>query len=411
MTRLPDPNVALVKKQLTALRRMRGFVPRRDSTAFAAVLAALLEEMAVRVSDPGTGVELVAAFYEIDEVIFSHCDDSNGRIGDVFRRDALDLFVHYASQCEDKQWLADLILRLNRSDGYGVRDHLFDRAADYLPVQVMRGVIDSLWELAEGEANEYQRWHWLHGIESLARQLKEAPLFERARRAFDPNLGTAACVDIAAAYHDAGDPTSALSWLERIPESETFQEDERDGLLLAVHGELGHREQQEAVAWRIFRRYRCEATFETLLSTIGEEQRARVLQEEAGVILRSQDLSYSDAAFLVSSGRMEEAEAYLLARADQLDGLFYEALLPLAESLEEHGRYLVASVIYRALLDSILSRAVSKYYHHGVRYLKKLEALAGKIGRWQSVMPHPWYMKRVRRLHARKTSFWSRYEA
>jgi len=45
-----------------------------------------------------------------------------------------------------------------------------------------------------------------------------------------------------------------------------------------------------------------------------------------------------------------------------------------------------------------------------VRYLRKLDALAQEIGGWQSVMPHPWYMKKLRRLHARKTSFWSRYE-
>jgi len=388
---------------------MRGFVARRDSTAFAQGLAFLLEYLAVGVDDPRTGVELVAAFYETDEVIFNHCDDSNGRIGDVFRQDALDLFVRYASEYEDKQWLADLLLRLNQSDGYGVRAHLFDRADDYLPAKVMRKVIDALWELAQAETNTYQRWHWHHGIESLARQLKDAPLFERSRRTCWPELGTAACVDIAAAYHDAGDPATALSWLKRIAESETFQEDERDELLLAVHGELGNREQQEAVAWRIFRRFRCEATFETLLSTIGEEQREPVLEAEAAIILRSLGMSYSDAAFLVETGRLDDAEAYLLDRADQLDGLFYEALLPLAESLEEHGRLLAASVVYRALLESILNRAVSKYYHHGVRYLKKLEALAGEIDRWQGVMPQPWYMNRLRRLHARKTSFWSRY--
>jgi hypothetical protein len=389
---------------------MRGFVARRDSTAFAEVLASLLGELAAGVSDPRTGVELVAAFYETDDVIFNHCDDSNGRIGDVFRDDARELFVRCASGCQDKEWLASLLLKLNRSDGYGLREHLFDCAADYLPVKTMRGLVDSLWGLADGEANEHQRRHWLHGIESLSSQLKDAPLFERARRASSPTLGTAACVDIAAAYMGAGDAATALSWLERIPEGETFQEDERDALLLAVHGRLGNRQQQEAVAWRIFRRYRCEATLETLLSTIGEEQRERVLDEEAGIILRSESISYSDAAFLVSSGRLEAAEEHLLARADQLEGGFYDDLLPLAESMEEHGRFLAASVIYRALLESILGRAVSKYYHHGVRYLKKLEALAGKVDAWQTVMPHPWYVNRLRRLHARKTSFWSRYD-
>ena len=410
MPRHPDRSATQFKKQLAALKRMRGFVARRDSTAFAAVLSSLLDELAAGVSDPRTGVELVAAFYETDEVIFNHCDDSNGRIGDVFRHDARELFVRYASHCQDKEWLGSLLLKLNRNDGFGLREHLFGCAAEYLPPATMQNMVGSLWDLAERETNEYQRRHWVRGIESLARQLKDAPLFKRARRASWPALGTAACVDIAAAYMGAGDPTTALSWLERIPESESFQEDERDALLLAVHGELGNREQQEAVAWRIFRRYRCEETLRTLVSTIGEEQRERVLDEEAGIILRSEAISYSDAAFLVSSGRLDDAETYLLARADQLEGDFYDALLPLAESLEEHGRFLAASVIYRALLESILRRAQSKYYHHGVRYLRKLEALAGRVEAWRTVLPQGSYADELRRTHGRKVSFWSRYE-
>jgi hypothetical protein len=143
---------------------------------------------------------------------------------------------------------------------------------------------------------------------------------------------------------------------------------------------------------------------------IGEDQREGVLDDEADAILRSEGISYSDAAFLASSGRMEEAEACLLARADQLDGYFYDCLLPLAESLEEDGRYLVASVIYRALLESILRRAQSKYYHHGVRYLTKLEALAEKVETWRAVLPHEAYVDELRRTHGRKVSFWSRYE-
>jgi hypothetical protein len=411
MVRLPQAHVVTFKARLAAIKRIRGFIPCRESSAFAHELASLLEGLEAGVSDPRTGAELVAAFYEMDDVIFNHCDDSNGRIGDVFRHDARDLFVHYASRCDDKQWLGDLILRLNRNDGFGLRDSLFDCAADYLPEETMRGLIGSLWALVDREANEYQKGHWLRGIESFARQLRDAPLFEKARRASWPTLCTAACVDIAAVYLESGDAATALSWLERIPESESFQADERDRLLLAIHEQLGNRRKQEEAAWRIFRRYRCEDTLGTLLRVIGDDQRERVIDEEASSILECEEISYSDAAFLISSGRTEEAEAYLLARAEQLDGYFYDCLLPLAESMERDRRFRMASVIYRALLESILSRAQSKYYHHGVRYLKKLDALAGKVDTWLTVQPHRAYMEELRQAHRRKSSFWSRYNA
>jgi hypothetical protein len=242
MVRLPQTNVAAFKARLAAIKRIPGFVPRRESSAFAHELARLLEYLADGVSDPRTGAELVAAFYEMDDAIFNHCDDSNGRIGDVFRHDARDLFVHYASRCEDKQWLGDLILRLNRNDGFGLRDSLFDCAADYLPEETMREMMGILWALADREANESQKRQWLRGIESFARQLNDAPLFEKARLASWPTLCTADCMNIAAVYLESSDAPTALSWLERIPEGDSFMVEQRDWLLLAIHGKLGSRE-------------------------------------------------------------------------------------------------------------------------------------------------------------------------
>lgn len=63
----------------------------------------------------------------------------------------------------------------------------------------------------------------------------------------------------------------------------------------------------------------------------------------------------------------------------------------------------------RALLEFILSRAQSRYHHHGVRHPRKLEALSGKLDAWRTVMTHVAYVKELRRVHARKMSFWSRY--
>ena len=68
------------------------------------------------------------------------------------------------------------------------------------------------------------------------------------------------------------------------------------------------------------------------------------------------------------------------------------------------------SIIYRALLYSILKRAVSKYYNHGVRYLKKLDSLSDRTTDWQNVQPHASYKEDLLRNHGRKSSFWSKYK-
>ncbi len=81
-------------------------------------------------------------------------------------------------------------------------------------------------------------------------------------------------------------------------------------------------------------------------------------------------------------------------------------MLTLAQRFEKENRFLVSTIIYRELLESILRRAQFKYYQYGVRYLKKLEKLAPQVSDWQGVLPHELYFKKIAETHARKKSFW-----
>lgn len=403
----PQENIRRFKAKLSGLKRSRRFIPWGESAYFARELETLLQELKAGKYDPRMGVELMAAFYETDKGTLGNCDDSSGHVGDVYRFEAKELFVGYARHCADKDWLATLVLKLNRDDDYGVRDALIDCAAEYLPEPNIRTLISQLQGLAEKEKEDYQKRHWFHLVESLARQIKDAPLFEKTRILSWGKLSTAACVDIAQVYQESGDARTALAWLERIPEDETFQADERDRLLLDVYGQLGETEKQASVSWRIFKRFRSKESLQELLDVIGNEQREAVLADEIATILAEESLSLSDAEFLIELERMDEVVDYLLARADQLNGDFYGSLLPLAEAMEAAGRHLAATVVYRALLDSILRRGRTKTYPHAVRYLKKLERLAKSISDWQGVHGHNFYVEKLHQTHGRKYSFWS----
>jgi hypothetical protein len=409
MIATPGENVKRFKAKLASLRRSRRFIRWGESSAFARELQTLLLDLKAGVSDPKLGSELVAAFYETDKGTLGNCDDSSGHVGDIYRFDAQELFVGYARCCPDKKWLANLVFKLNRDDDYGVRDALINCAADYLPEPDIRTLIDRLQGAAKKEDDEYQRRHWLHLIESLARQIKDAALFEKTRIASWGKLSTAACVDIARVYQESGNARTALSWLEKISAAETFQAYERDRLLLNILGQLGEKQKEQDVAWRIFRRHRSKDSLEDLLSVIGQEMRDSVTTGETESILVNESLSLSDAAFLTEMGCIEEVERYLLERAEQLNGDLYGSLLPLAKAMESDARNLAATVIYRALLDSILRRGQTKTYPHGVRYLKKLDRLAKSVTDWRGQVNHDSYLQQVRQSHGRKYSFWSRY--
>jgi hypothetical protein len=87
----------------------------------------------------------------------------------------------------------------------------------------------------------------------------------------------------------------------------------------------------------------------------------------------------------------------------------YYTLLPLAEGMESHGRYLAASLIYRSLLKSILERGYSKAYPHGVQYLKKLDTMAAVIDDWKTFDKHKAFIRELHQNYSLKRSFWARY--
>ena len=402
-------NVQRFKKKLSGLNHSRRFIDWKGAARFARELEMLLQDLKAGVDDPLTGVELVAAFYEADNTIFEMCDDSSGNIGDVFRYDAKELFVDYAIRCSDKEKVADIILKVNRQDNYGIRDTLIECAGECLPEPVIRTMIATLQKWADKEKDEYGKRHHLMSIESLARQVKDAKLFEKTRIASWGELSTAALIDIARVYLESGDVETAHSWLKKIPEGETYQAYERNKLLLEIYQQQGDSEKLMELLYQKFRSYYSTDNLQALLDVIGHDKRDVVINEEVELILKSDRIRESDAEFLISIGRIDEAEEYLLKRANQLDGNHYGSLLSLAEAMESENRHLITSLIFRNLLISILERGYTKAYPHGIRYLKKLDKLSAFVTDWKNFNYHEAFKEQIIEAHGRKRSFWSKY--
>ena len=354
MIATPEENIQRFKKKLSGLKHSERFIDWRGAADFAHELEMLLQDVKAGVNDPFTGVELVVAFYEADNTIFDMCDDSSGNIGDIFHYNAKELFVDYASRCNDKDKIADII--------------------------------------------------------SLARQIKDAQLFEKTRIASCEKLSTAAFVDIARVYLESGDVETAHSWLKKIPEGEIYQAYDRDKLLEEIYHKQGDSEKLAELLYQKFRSYHSTDTLQTLLDVIGHDKRDEVISDEVEQILKNHKLRESDAAFLIAIGKIDEAEAYLLKRTDQLDGNHYGSLLSLAETMESENRHLTASLIFRSLLISILERGYTKAYPHGIRYLKKLDTLSASINNWKNFNNHEAFKAQIIQAHGRKRSFWSNYE-
>lgn len=285
---------------------------------------------------------------------------------------------------------------------------MFERAGEYLPEATLRTMIDELWTRTEQNTSDYQTRGWYRAIQKLAKQLRDAPLFEKAQLGDTPP-STADWFEIARVYLECGEPLMALNKLQQIPETERFLLKDRQQLLLEIYQQLGNIEAQTKIAWQIFNAHHDQSNLTQLLDCIGQDQLDTVINDVFNSIAQDPQLSYQDADFLMAVERFDELEIYLLQWIEQLNGSLYFKLLPLAEALEKQGKLLISYLIYRALVDSILVRAQSKYYQHGVKYLKKLDQIAPSVTDWQTWSTHKTYLASLQELHKCKLAFWSKY--
>ena len=407
-----EENARRFRRKLAGLRRRKRFVGWRESSLLARELTMMLHGLRSSISDPLAGVELIAEFFRTDEAIFENCDDSSGYVGSVFRYEAADLFFEYASTCTDQEGIGQLILDLAQEDEYGVRSSLIDRAAECLSEDLIRSMISEIEQRYNDSDSASRQRRYLIMIESLAQQIGDAKLFERARLASREKPSPASFIDIARVYLQSGDIDAAQSWIDRVAEDEVpaLRSYERNALILEIARARGDQGQVAALLHEQFRRYRSTETFEDLLTIIGDDKRDELVKNEIGLIKENLNLCLSDVVFLMSIGKIDEAEEYLIERANQLDGDLYVHLRPLAKKMESEDRNLAATLLYRSLLVSILDRAYNRAYGHGVRYLDTLDELALGISDWRDFDDHEEFKTWVREKHGRKKSFWSRYE-
>lgn len=406
MKRPKTPAALEMGKWLTSVKRSRSMVWRSGSRQWAGEVLARLEGWCATLDDARDGCALLFQFYQGDDALFSHCDDSNGDLGDLFRNDAKTLFTGFAKRCDDKDWISAELFKLLQDDDYGVRDSLLEGAGAYLPESVLRSLVERCQAVAESEAEDVRKGHWLIFVEMLARELKDPELFERTRIASWGKLNPAAHLDIAQIWFDCGDADTARKWLDSVPQGDNFRGEERDELLIRVATAQGDGAARDAAAWRRFRRDRSRAALNALLQVIGSEQRDAAIEQERRQILESKSLQVADALFLLEMGFAADAETFLLERIAQVSGDRYGEALELAEAAVQHGLALVATLLYRALLESILVNVRRTAYRHGAKYLAILSRLARSVSDWRGHPSHEVFVADLRKRHGLKKAFW-----
>ncbi|MFA6567702.1 MAG: DUF6880 family protein [Victivallales bacterium] len=405
-------NFKRAKAKILGLRRQKNFVDWRSAKSFRSKLEEILDEIRDGSESPSDGITLLVEFFKSDKAVIEHCDDSDGFIGSIFRSSASDLFAELASKCKDKTWISETLADLYGDDPYSLREYLLKKSAKFLPAGELRKLAEFFMDRMNGAKDDRQSRHWASGAENIASQLNDPVMFEKASLKYCegfkgvPNENY---IKIAEAYFKADDCTTALAWLNKIPKTENYTAYDRDKLLFSIYRKTGDKEKMHEIALKSFRKHRSEDNLKELLESVDKAERPRIIEEETGLIMKNTCISLTDTDFLLKNGKTEEAEEYLAGKADQINGDNYPSLLELSKKFEAENRFIASSLIHRALIASILKKAQSKYYVYAVRYLKKLDAIAGKITDWKNFPTHNTYKEELRKIHRLKSALWAKY--
>ena len=171
----------------------------------------------------------------------------------------------------------------------------------------------------------------------------------------------------------------------------------------------GDRKAAQTLRWRAFETTLDRAPLQDYLKKLGDFEEDDEIARAFSHVEASPQI-YLALAFFVGWPRLDRAAKLVLINACRWDGRHYGPLGHAAAALEEKFPF-AASILYRALLDDILTRGQSQAYGHGARYLAKLEALSVEIPDWGNLDDHAAYALVLRKSHGRKYGFWSLTEA
>jgi hypothetical protein len=416
----PNKLAAGFRKTLLAWSRSKKHYSYNESSAFGRELERWITQVEKEVlpMNPPLALGLFETFIESDAAWFDRADDSGGSIGDAVRS-ACEHWLQAARRCESPadEWPQRLVA-LYRGDEYGAREALLRRADLLLDEAGMRQLVAQIEkEMADmlafhdGPQNRAGLPHGFFRLTSALTLLSEAlhdpDIQVRAVCSYSPEPNGMQKESFVTAYLKENRPADALPWLEN---TWGHHEARRLSLLSDALERLGC--SQESAHLR-------KQSFESSLAVHDYLRWMELLPaaEHPASHERARQLAqlHTDpcvaAQLLLAIGEPRDAQTKLIDLAERVDGRHYETLPKMAEDLAEQACFRGATVLYRALLNSILERANSVAYGHAARYWWTLREIDARCETLAPLTSRAEYEAAVQTKNRRKLGFWSQVNA
>jgi hypothetical protein len=421
----PEATAKLIDRRLSGLARAKSFIEWDKARAFADDLRSLIDTITSELGPvaPALAIDRLLRFIATHEQVFERVDDSSGGVQDVYYQAiAATSDLAPSLPASESHALPEKIMTALGESTHGYLADVTEAVAPHLPQDSLaRWDSDLKDAIAERQTEEAARTSdgWFYSMTSQWTGMRQT--LASARGDLDLLIALEVkkkshmqdTLGIAAQLLEAGRSAEALEWV-RKPGRPTFGEADdglspgRVSLEARILDAKGDRSAAQTLRWRCF---------EARLS-------AEILREYLKQLPDFEDIEAEDRAhayaleksapevalqFFLDWPRLDLAAKLIETHPHRWDGGDWH-ILPKIAGLLEHDHPLAATILYRALLDSILDRARSKAYGHGAKYLGKLALLAQEADamRPSTMTDHATYLAKLKKAHPRKSGFWAR---
>ncbi|WP_109993813.1 DUF6880 family protein [Salinisphaera sp. LB1] len=424
------PEVAKeVRKRLTTIARSRSFVDWQKRDALIRDLDAQLDAIVDQVApaEPREALELLWRFLGLAGSIHERCDDSSGRVGDVFHFALTRMGPIAESAGVAPDALADRTYDALVGNDYGQYDGLIDVLAPALGEQGLAHLKERMIALsntpierppeAEREVIAYGMGGPIYADEMAERSrvstvelaLKDIADAQGDVDAFIAQYDEATrrvpkiAADIAQRLLAAGRAQEALDTIEAAEHRHGGWPDfDWEDARIAALDAVGQGDEAQAARWSVFQRALSASHLKAYLKRLDDDLDA---EEQALDQVRRHPDVLQALGFLKNWPDLDRAARLVIERAAEMDGDYYEILAPAAEALASRSP-LAATLLLRAMIDFTLENARSKRYKHAARHLEECARLADAIDDFRGFETHADYDARIRDKHRRKPSFY-----
>lgn len=424
-----------IRKRLTSIARSQSFIDWRSVRAIAGDLETQRQAIVEKVAKADTteALELLWRFMALATSIFERSDDGSGTIIGIFH-DACEDIGHVAALAKvNPIAFADRVFDALVVNDYGQYDGLIGIAAPALGPsgleRLKQRMIDLSNQPVKRPADKDRRAiGWGSGGTIYEDEIAERSRLSTVSLALKDIADAQGDVDSFIGQYDektrkvpkiaaeigkrllaAGRAEEALAFIDAAEHRESDSWDwpdfEWEDARIEVLDALGRPEEAQAARWGCFERSLSADHLRAYLKRLADFDDVEAEEKALDYAQKSQSLIQA-LFFLVSWPALDRAAALVVLRSGELDGDQYE-ILPRAANALAAKHPLAAMLVLRALIDFSLTHSRSSRYKHTARHLLECSSLSSAIRDFGASETHDDYVARLRREHAKKTSFWS----